>query len=88
MGILNATPDSFHAGSRVAGVSAADEAVRMVREGAAILDVGGQSSRPGAERAGAAAATLGRAGDTSGGVSEGPGRAARARDGRPAPTAL
>jgi dihydropteroate synthase len=52
MGILNATPDSFHAGSRVAGVSAADEAVRMVREGAAILDVGGQSSRPGAERVG------------------------------------
>jgi len=52
MGILNATPDSFHAGSRVAGTSAADEALRMVREGAAILDLGGQSSRPGAELVG------------------------------------
>ena len=54
MGILNATPDSFHAGSRVAGVTAADEAVRMVEEGAAILDLGGQSSRPRAERVGPA----------------------------------
>ena len=30
MGILNATPDSFHAGSRVSGASAADQALRMV----------------------------------------------------------
>lgn len=47
MGIINATPDSFHAPSR-AGV---DEAVRladrMITEGATILDIGGQSSRPG-----------------------------------------
>lgn len=54
MGILNATPDSFHAGSRVHGASAAEEAVRMVQEGASILDLGGQSSRPGAERVGPA----------------------------------
>ena len=54
MGILNATPDSFHASSRVHGASAAEEAVRMVQEGASILDLGGQSSRPGAERVGPA----------------------------------
>ena len=54
MGILNATPDSFHPGSRIAGSSAADEAVRMVQQGAAILDLGGQSSQPGAERVGPA----------------------------------
>ncbi|MGB1670149.1 MAG: dihydropteroate synthase, partial [Flavobacteriales bacterium] len=52
MGILNATPDSFHAGSRVSGASAADQALRMVSEGASLLDLGGQSSRPGAERIG------------------------------------
>ena len=49
MGILNTTPDSFYAGSRVAAV---DEAVRraehMLADGAAILDVGGYSTRPGA----------------------------------------
>lgn len=49
MGILNATPDSFYAGSRV---SQLDEtltlAARMVQEGAKILDIGGHSTRPGA----------------------------------------
>ena len=48
MGIINATPDSFFAESRANTV---DEALRiaerMLGEGAAILDVGGQSSRPG-----------------------------------------
>ena len=52
MGILNATPDSFHAGSRVSGTSAAEQAQRMVSDGASLLDLGGQSSRPGAERIG------------------------------------
>ena len=52
MGILNATPDSFHAGSRVGGTSAAEQAQRMVSDGASLLDLGGQSSRPGAERIG------------------------------------
>jgi len=52
MGILNATPDSFHSASRVYGVSAAEQAVRMVAEGASLLDLGGQSTRPGAERVG------------------------------------
>ncbi len=50
MGIINATPDSFFAPSRA---SAIDDALRlaerMLREGAAILDVGGMSSRPGSE---------------------------------------
>lgn len=50
MGVLNLTPDSFYPGSRVPGNSAAlDLAVRMVEEGADILDIGALSSRPGAE---------------------------------------
>jgi dihydropteroate synthase len=50
MGILNATPDSFSDGGRHLGVAAAVAAgVAMVRDGAAWLDVGGESSRPGAE---------------------------------------
>jgi dihydropteroate synthase len=48
MGILNATPDSFHAASRAASVDdALHLAERMLSQGADILDVGGQSSRPG-----------------------------------------
>lgn len=48
MGIINATPDSFLAGSRATSVDAAlHMAERMLADGAAILDVGGQSSRPG-----------------------------------------
>ena len=50
MGILNCTPDSFSDGGRLTTVDAAVAAgVRMVEEGAAWLDVGGESSRPGAE---------------------------------------
>lgn len=53
MGIVNATPDSFHAASRAATVEdAVDACRRMVDEGAAILDIGGQSTRPGADRVG------------------------------------
>lgn len=48
MGILNATPDSFHAESRVALSAVVDKAGRMLEEGAAVLDVGGMSTRPGA----------------------------------------
>jgi len=47
MGILNATPDSFHAESRVDVDSVLRSAERMLKEGATILDLGGQSSRPG-----------------------------------------
>ncbi len=49
MGIINATDDSFYAPSRVGSVALALEKARqMVVEGAHILDIGGQSTRPGA----------------------------------------
>lgn len=49
MGVLNCTPDSFYAASRLTGVDAAVErGLRLKEEGADILDVGGQSTRPGA----------------------------------------
>ena len=51
MGILNATPDSFSDGGLYGGARAAlEHAKRMAGEGAAIIDVGGQSTRPGATR--------------------------------------
>lgn len=51
MGILNATPDSFYAGSRQQQTDEAlKHAEQMLKEGADILDIGGQSTRPGAER--------------------------------------
>jgi dihydropteroate synthase len=50
MGVLNVTPDSFSDGGRfLARDDALRQAETMVREGAAILDVGGESTRPGAE---------------------------------------
>lgn len=50
MGIINATPDSFFAGSRQQHVSAiVQQAAKMIAEGASILDIGGQSTRPGSE---------------------------------------
>lgn len=50
MGILNVTPDSFWDGGRHAGVGAAlRQARRLVEEGADLVDVGGESTRPGAE---------------------------------------
>ena len=49
MGILNVTPDSFSDGGRFAGLAEAlAQAERMAGEGAAIIDVGGESTRPGA----------------------------------------
>jgi len=49
MGILNVTPDSFSDGGRYADIDAAvDRAAQLVGEGAAIVDVGGESTRPGA----------------------------------------
>ncbi len=48
MGIINATPDSFFAGSRNGSVAeATDSAFAMVEAGVGILDIGGQSTRPG-----------------------------------------
>lgn len=49
MGILNLTPDSFYAGSRIAGPNQAlKQAEKMLTEGATFLDIGGYSTRPGA----------------------------------------
>jgi dihydropteroate synthase len=49
MGVLNVTPDSFSDGGRFLAVdAAAAHAARMVAEGADIVDVGGESTRPGA----------------------------------------
>jgi len=49
MGILNVTPDSFYTRGRDTTVSALlEEAAQMLGEGAAILDIGGASTRPGA----------------------------------------
>ncbi|HTT02152.1 MAG TPA: dihydropteroate synthase [Steroidobacteraceae bacterium] len=49
MGVLNVTPDSFSDGGRFDDPERAlDQALRMVAEGAAIIDVGGESTRPGA----------------------------------------
>lgn len=48
MGILNVTPDSFSDGGKYHGVDAAlKRAEQMMSEGAAILDIGGESTRPG-----------------------------------------
>jgi dihydropteroate synthase len=55
MGILNTTPDSFYEGSRFIGEDGIlKQAEKMQSEGALILDLGGQSTRPGSERIGAA----------------------------------
>ena len=51
MGILNLTPDSFYGGSRVHSVDdLLQRAEKMIVEGADILDIGGQSTRPGSHR--------------------------------------
>jgi dihydropteroate synthase len=50
MGVLNVTPDSFSDGGRhLDPAVAVERALAMVAEGAAIVDVGGESTRPGAE---------------------------------------
>ncbi len=49
MGILNVTPDSFHADSRVTGRQAVERGVAMFEDGATWVDVGGESTRPGAD---------------------------------------
>ena len=50
MGIINVTPDSFFAGSRAQTNDAVlKQAEKMLSEGATIIDIGGQSTRPGSE---------------------------------------
>lgn len=48
MGIINVTPDSFYSGSRVFAIDdVLRQAEKIISEGATILDIGGQSTRPG-----------------------------------------
>ena len=50
MGVLNVTPDSFSDGGKFFDAnSAIDQASSMVQEGAGIIDIGGESTRPGAK---------------------------------------
>jgi len=54
MGIINVTPDSFYSGSRRSSIDdVLTQADKMLAEGATILDIGGQSTRPGSEAIGA-----------------------------------
>ena len=49
MGVVNVTPDSFHAGSRSLNLPhAVSRGISMIDEGASIIDIGGESTRPGA----------------------------------------
>ena len=57
MGILNTTPDSFYDGGVLRGDTnsvdldrALDHALAMIRDGASMIDIGGESSRPGADK--------------------------------------
>jgi len=55
MGVLNVTPDSFSDGGQfLAPAAAVQQGRRLAEEGAAIIDVGGESTRPGAEAVAAA----------------------------------
>jgi len=50
MGVVNVTPDSFSDGGRfISKNKAVEHAHQLIQEGASILDIGGESSRPGAE---------------------------------------
>ena len=54
MGVMNLTPDSFSDGGRLGGVGQARRrAAQLLAQGADVLDLGGQSTRPGAEEVGA-----------------------------------
>ena len=58
MGVLNVTPDSFSDGGRYADLDAAvGHGIALHRDGADLVDVGGESTRPGAERVDAATET-------------------------------
>jgi dihydropteroate synthase len=58
MGIVNTTPDSFYAGSRISDKETVLQlAEQMITDGATIIDVGGQSTRPGSKRISAAEET-------------------------------
>ena len=50
MGIINVTPDSFYTNSRVSGDQILKRTEQMLIEGADIIDIGGQSTRPGSKK--------------------------------------
>ena len=51
MGVINTTPDSFSDGGRFASLDKAlEHARRLIDEGADILDIGGESTRPGSQQ--------------------------------------
>src|SRR6185295_16481404 len=51
MGVLNVTPDSFSDGGRFSAVeSAVAQAQRLAADGADLIDIGGESTRPGSQR--------------------------------------
>ena len=50
MGIVNATPDSFYSNSRIADKNSLEQLDHWISLGCDILDIGGQSTRPGAQR--------------------------------------
>ena len=49
VGVLNCTPDSFYDGGNNSPEARATKALQMVQQGASMIDIGGESSRPGAE---------------------------------------
>ena len=49
VGIVNVTPDSFSDGGRVTAADAVQHALQLIYDGADVLDIGGESTRPGAE---------------------------------------
>ena len=59
MGIVNATGDSFSEGAQSDPASALDRALKLIDDGAGIIDIGGESTRPGADAV-ASAAEIGR----------------------------
>ena len=48
MGVINANEDSFYSGSRFSDINATETIVKMIEEGASVIDIGGVSSRPNA----------------------------------------
>jgi dihydropteroate synthase len=60
MGVVNVTPDSFSDGGRFfAAEAAVSHARRLAEEGAEIIDIGGESSRPGAAPVSSARSSIG-----------------------------
>ena len=49
MGVINVTPDSFYANSRLSGNEILQKSEQMLKDGAGIIDIGGQSTRPGSK---------------------------------------